>query len=274
VSLFVDSREFDSAYALVRAWRKRARAVRSQFLYRSVDCVYKDVLKNIPSDRDELRKSLRVQRIQGLSDAVDGYCIRAIPSRTVVKREDAEDVVVYVSAKNNLLYKVPEATLILQEFSPWTLDTLPYPPDAKTSDVISRKVSRREVVKVRKLRRRDRSVWRRRIVAAGLRMRDKGALVGKDRPEAVSDVAFESMRLEFGLGDSPAKSHWRKGILRLAKGGGIGMISRRREFVRSMTDLSFSAWKRWPVRVGDVVSVSVAKHLVSFQDRLGLRLGR
>ena len=235
--------------------------------------VYDDLLGYLPSDRKELRESLRMQRIRGLPDRVDGYVIRAIPKRRAIAREATDNTVVYVAVKDNLMRSPPKETLLLQKYSPWTLETLPYAPDPKTADVVSRKVSRREVIKVRRMRTQQRATWRREMIQAGVRLSPVGVRPIMADPETTPDLAFESMRLEFGLGGEPAKPHWRRAILWLAVRGGTGMIARKREFARAMTDPGYRAWERWPRRGPGFVSVAQAKRYVPFQKRLGLRVG-
>lgn len=270
----VDTAQFEEAYALVKQWQDRARAVRRQFLYRAAQGVHEDVLGFLPSDRKELRHSLKMQKIRGLPDSVDGYLIRSVPKGRAVAKSEVETTVIYVATKDHLMRAAPEATIILEEYSPWTLETLPYAPDTKTADVISRRVSPREVTRVRLMRNRDRPAWRRRMVKEGIKMAGAGLAPRPRGMEAIPDTAFESLRLEFGLGGEPSKPHWRKAILKLALRGGAGMIARKREFARAMTSLTFTSWQRWPRRTTGFVTVTEARKYVPFQKRLGLRVGR
>ena len=274
MTITVDPVQFKEAHALVKQWRERATAVRRQFLYRAVTGVYDDLLGYLPSDRKELRDSLQMQRIRGLPDSVDGYIIRSVPKRRAVAREDVDNTVIYVAVKDNLMRPAPKETLLLEKYSPWTMETLPYSPDPKTANVMSRKVSKREVIKVRRMRTQQRATWRREMIQAGVRLPPVGVRPLMTEPEPVPDTAFESMRLEFGLGGEPAKPHWRRAILWLAVRGGTGMIARKREFTRAMTDLEYRAWERWPKRGIGYVPVARAKRYVPFQKRLGLRVGR
>lgn len=269
-----DAGNFQEALQLVGQWKERARAVRKQFLFRAVGKVYSDVVGFMPADRKELRQSMRMQRIRGLSDNADGYLIRSVPKGAVVTRVEERAVVLYVARRAGLMIAVPEATSILEKYSPWTIDTLPYAPDPKTATVISRKVSPREVVKVRKLRKRDRRQWKKEMDAAGVKT---GPLSFQPRPNevgAIPDTAFESLRLEFGLGGEPSKPHWRRAILGLARRGGTGMIARKREFTRAMTDPSFQAWRMWPRKLSGFATVAEAKKYTPFQKRMGVRVVR
>jgi len=270
VIIKVDTSEFEKARALVKQWPKRSKAVRKQFLRRAVQGTFEDLTTLLPLG--SIKKSLDVRAIRGLPDGAEGYVIRSVPRGRAIPKQDNEVEVIYVAAKKKLMKAVPEETKLLEEYSPWTTDTLPYAPDNKTADVVSRRVSRREVVRVRKLRKKDKPEWRRRMVAAGIRF-DKSAFTPKPRlVQAVADVAFESLRLEFGLGGAPSKPHWRKSILKLAQRGRAGMIARKREFVKAMTDSTYRGWEVWLKPVGRYVTINEARRYVPFQKRLGIRV--
>lgn len=268
----VEVRGFQEVLALVGQWQKRARAVRRQFLHRVVQQVYDEVRDSIPAASGELRDALQVSRVKGLPDTESGYVVRAVPRGRKITEAESESTVIYVAARENLMRSVPDSTRVLEQFGPWTFDTIPYPPDPKTAEVISRRVSRREVVRVGKLRKRDRPVLERAMAKAGLRRRELERSEGARVVTAVPDVVLESLRLEFGLGGAPPKPHWRKAILRLASRGGAGMIAKKREFSRAMTDPAFTAWRQWPKRVTGTVTVAEARQYVPFQKRLGLRV--
>lgn len=259
---------------LSKEWRLRARAIERRFLKRAVDKVRDDLLEYLPSDRKELRDSFRIDRIRGLDDDESGYVIRSVSNPVRVVRNSKEDIVVYVAVKSNLMRPAPTAMTILADYSPWTLETLPYPPDPKTADIISRRVSRREVTKVTKARRRDLPAVRRLLKSAGIRMGDLRASTRAQGVLSMPDTAFESLRLEFGLGGVPSKPHWRKAILKLALRGGVGRIAKKKEFCRALLDPSFQRWRQWLLQKGRGVSSAQARKYVPFQKRLGLHVKR
>lgn len=270
----VHSSDLERTVKMTREWRQRARALQRRFLKRAVDKVFEDLLANIPSDRETLRDSLRVDRIRGLGRKVSGFSIHAATNPVRAVRGTSDSVVVYVAAKPHLMQQVPRATTLLAEFSPWTLDTLPYSPDPKTAEIISRRVSRREVDKVTRARKKDRAAVRKLMKEAGIRGHPVVVPSKEQGVFATPDVAFESLRLEFGLGDMPSKPHWRKSILKLALRGGIGRIAKKREFIYALTQPSYQRWRAWLKEKGRGISVAQARQYVPFQKRLGLRVGR
>lgn len=270
MKLTIDRVQFDNRRALVREWKARARAVRKQFLYRATMMVFDDLTKSIPSDHRDLKKSLGIARVTGLPDTVSAYLIRSVPRGFIIQEASASTTVLYVTPKTNLMQPIPKIVKILEEYSPWTTETLPVQPDPKIADITSRRVSERVVEKVRRLRERDRPAWRRKLNEAGVRDTRKEQVVrATRRMRATPDMAFESFRLEFGLGVG-ARPHWRPAILKLASRGGAGMIARKREFTRAMTDLGYMGWKIWPNPITTQATVPELKKYVPFQKKLGI----
>jgi len=268
-------RQNASVMALIGELPSRARAVRKMIPYAASRLVLTQVRQRVPRDARDLKKVLTVSRVAGLPDDQTAYVLHAVPRGKATRRSEDETTVLYVSAKANLLRRVPDSVRILEEHSPWTIDTLPYQPDGRTSVVISRRASPRVVAKVREARAKDRATWRRKMTEAGLREVRKDKRVQRNRAlKAIPDVAYDSLRLEFGMGGSRSKPHWRPAILQLASGGLAGMIRSNREISRTMTDPSYQGWRSWkPSDTGGVVSIMQAMSYVPFQHVLGINLG-
>jgi hypothetical protein len=259
---------------VVAEWSARARAVSRQFTYYAAQAVYDELQNRIPKEAKKLRKSLQLSRVQGLKDAETGFVIRSIPRGVQVAAADVPSTLIYVSAKKGFR-RIPKAVKILEEHSPWTVDLMPIQPDPKTANIVSRKVNPKAVEKVKRMRTRDRAVWRRKLNEAGLRETRKDTQLKVNRQmRAIPDVAFDSIRLEFGIGGIGSKPHWRPAILKLASGGGAGMIAKKQEFVRAMTSPSFQAWRNWPTKVSGRVSAMDLVRYVPFEKKLGLRIKR
>jgi hypothetical protein len=242
-------------------------------LYLAAREVFEEVKERIPNGYRPLKKSLEMALIHGLPDNTAGYVIRSVPKQRAIKKAAVDTTVLYVTARANSMRPVPKIVSILEEHSPWTADTLPIQPDPKVADVTSRRVSERVVDKVRKMRERDRMVWKRKFNEVGAREMRQGGLVKATRQmRAIPDTAFESVRLEFGLGGFGAHPHWRPSLIRLAVRGGAAMIARKRVFVRAMTDPDFRGWLSWPRPVTERAMVSELKRYVPFQKKLGVRV--
>lgn len=274
--LEIDTTEFELRRDLVKQWAARIRAIRRQFAYEVAEQVYEDLMKRLPRGSRELRRSLKVEPIMGLPREATGYAVHVRPVRRRITSAESERTVLYVTPKKRAMQPIPQATTILQEHSPWTLDTLPFQPPPGTATIVSRDVGPRVVHKVRQLRNRDKRVWRRKMNELGVREVKKVVTTSEGRQVvALPDVAFESIRLEFGIGlGGRAHPHWRPSIARLASRGGAGMIAKKRVFLRTMLWLGATRWRSWPTRLPGRVSVSEAKRLQRFQEKLGIRVQR
>lgn len=268
----IDSPTFKDGQRLVKDWQARARAVERQFLYRAAKKVYDEVRDALPGTAAPLRDSLCLARITGLQDNAYGYAIHSKARGQAIGQSDVSTTVLYVEPKSTAMKATPEAVKILIDYGPWTLETLPYQPGARDAVIISRQVSREAVTRVDRDRRKDRTKWKAAMDKAGIREVSKtGRLRLQQRTKALPDTEFESVRLEFGLGGMSVP-HWRPAITQLALRGGAGMIARKREFTRAMTDPNFTAWKKWPRNVAARVTVGEVRKYVPFQKKLGIRV--
>lgn len=264
-----------SVLALIGELPARAKVLQRMVPYYASQSALHSVRDRVPKGAADLKRSLRISRVAGLPENQHAFVVHAVPRGKTTKKAGEETTVLYVSAKKNLLRPVLRSVRILEEHSPWTVDSLPYQPDVRTSTVISRRANPRVVEKVRESRRRDRAVWRKKMADAGLREVRKDQRLRRNRAlKTIPDVAYDSLRLEFGLGGMPSKPHWRPAILKLASGGLAGMIRSNREISRTMTDPTYQAWSGWkPAEARGTVSILRAMQYVPFQNILGIRLG-
>lgn len=260
-----------NALKLTQEWPLRARAVRNRFLSLVVTEIYEDLLGNIPDDHSDLRGSLGISRITGLPDSAFGLVIHSRVKWSRLDKSSIDTCVLYVSAKSKLLQRVPPEIRVLEEFSPWTVDTLPFQPDAKVATVVSRKVRPSTVGRVRGERIRDRRKWVRQLNQLGIRETRKDKRLPERGVRAVSDLEFESVRLEFGLGGSKAVPHWRPAILQVNSRGGIGTITRRREFGKAFLSAGFGGWRPWLKAHYPRAAMRRVLRYRSFQKKLGIR---
>jgi hypothetical protein len=257
-------------------WPNRSRAIVQQFPSTVARAVLQGLEQSIPSEFSELRDSLEIVRIGGLPDSAAGVLVRARMKGQQIQPAEEPSTLIYVTAKSSLMVKVPKEIRLLEEHSPWTVDTLPFQPDKTRADVVFRKVNPRAVVQTRRLRRRDRPIWRRKMNELGMREVRKDLRLTRTRQmKGIPDRAFESIRLEFGLGGTAPTPHWRPTILKLALRGLAGMIRRQRQFSMTMTRPNYQAWKAWHSReVRKRVPIGEARKYTAFQKKLGIRAKR
>jgi hypothetical protein len=269
--------QFDDAGALkgarrfVGEWEKRVGAVREQLTYQAAKELEEEVRRRMPGGGAwrRYRQSLQTVKVTGTGPRESAYAVRVNPKARAVKRMDAPRTVLYVRPKGR--FPRPEIA-VLAEFSPWTLDTIPFTPSPASAVLISRRVRMDEVIEVARLRREEQSEWRKRLELAGYQAPRKKLLTVSRRLKAIPDVAFEAIRLEFGLGGGRLQSHWRPALRSIVSRGIVGII--RREKLGRALRSGFLGWKKWKPRPKHRISSREAQRFGGFVKRLGVRVKR
>lgn len=217
------------------------------------------------------RRSIRLTEVSG-TGGTGAFAIQSEAKAAGVKSIDPARVVIYVRPRKTRLVKVPRVVKLLQRHSPWTLETIPFLPTQKEARVVSRKVSLQEVEAVEAARRADESVWRRGLKECGVRdtRHRKQLAVSKAIGKHVPDVAFEALRLEFGMGGVDAAPHWKPAIRSLRSR--MRALPRRADVVKLLSDPSYTGYRRWVPRLRKIRSGD-AKKFVGFQTMLNITPG-
>lgn len=258
---------------LVKQWPKRAERLRKLVPYLAAKYVHEHILQNLPNKDDwsSYRSSLQVARVAGAPKGVSAYALRAATRTSRTKKAAVDLTILYVRPTSRLRRTRPEIE-ILRKFSPWTFQTLPFTPKRSEAILISRKVNKREVDKVTKARLKDRPLWHKALAKTGRRETRKDQRL--DIPKKVHtlpDVAFEALRLEFGLGGVKGQPHWRPAIQALISSGLRSMFAHDPKIIKLFKDPKFRDWKRWPPRVRHTVRMAEVKNYVPFQKKLYIR---
>ena len=260
--------------ALLRSWPQRTRKVRQQLTRLVADMALEDLRSRIPgrSAYRAYRDGLKVSAVEGLSDGEVAYAVHISPKETRLRKVDAQEVLLYVRPRRGRR-RVPDAVLVLEQFSPWTAGTIPFKPSRRDARLVSQRVSRRAVGRVAAERRRDRRRWEPLLRKAGVRRirRDKEeVLPGGLR--ALPAAALDAVRLEFGLGGGDSKAHWRPMLVALQRKGLRQLVRSNKELRRALLDPSFGGWRSWPSSAPSAIGVGEAAKLMAFQDKLGVRV--
>lgn len=249
-----------STLRMLKDWKKRARSYMDYNLYNLVDHVQEDVVSRLPGEAAELGKSMQMVRVTG---ATPSYLLRFQPVAQAVEKDEQNSVILEVVSKRPLI-EAPRREQILVDYSPWTLDTLPYTPSLRFATVVKRKVSEGAVRRVRKERKRDKS-WRQEMYRAGIRVpRVKKA----GSVKAVSDLRLQSVTLEFGLGGA-YKPHWRPAISKNMRRFSRS-VKKDRTARKILNDPNFKGWTKWPLPLAHKVSPAGLTPYQGFQKTLGI----
>jgi hypothetical protein len=260
------------AQKLGKQWKKRTRAVQRYMAHRLAEQAHEQLLEKIPNGERwaAYRTSLEVAEVEGLGDA-DAFVVRANPRSRTVRNVDEPDTLLYIRSRPRLRRPKPKVQ-VLEKYNPWTLQTLPFMPDRSEAQVVSRKVTKREVKRVEKLRIRDQKIWRKELQAVGVKV---PVVRPSQRKSAATlpDVAHEAFRLEFGIGQKP-EPHWRP-TLQKAMRQNVREMQRDPRIRAAMIRPSFTLWKSWgKIKAKNSVRVSEARKYVPFQRKLGIRVSK
>jgi hypothetical protein len=229
---------------LVSEWKDRTAAIKKKVARDAAEEYLEMVKKRIPSGNayKTYKDSLEVFQIGGNPL---GYGIRTNPKATGVKKIDLPVSVFFVQrARGATKKRASKAIKILEEFSPWTAETLPFMPKRTEAVVVIRKVRERDAKYIGNLRKRDRRQWEPRLSKAGVRVeRNKKKLFSKST-KAVPDVAMTGASLEFGYGSQKAVPHWRPALRELAALK-LKTVIRKESIRAALLDLNYKKWQQW-----------------------------
>jgi hypothetical protein len=146
-------------------------------------------------------------------------------------------------------------------------------PKRQDALVISRRVSKHEADRITKARMKDRPKWRHELNRYGHReiKKDRRLNISK-KVHALPDVAFEALRMEFGLGGVKPKPHWRPSIRKLIAIGFKSMLRRDPRLKQTFLRPGFQGWKHWPPKTKHKVRMAEARNYLPFQRKLGIRI--
>jgi hypothetical protein len=277
VKFFVKTdRKADATMDLVQQWSQRFPRLRSRFVFAIAEVVREALLERIPKGDEwaAYRDSLETVRVQGAPKNTTIFSLRSNPSSRRVRQEDVPRTVLYVRPRTSLARKSQKIE-ILAKFSPWTIQTLPFTPKKSEATVITRRVTPREVERVEKARKKDRIKWQKELSRHGVRvpMRDRKLQARTSVVEGIPDVAFEALRLEFGLGQVNARPHWRPALKELVMTGVKGLLRQDPELRRIVFKRGYSGWKK-AAHTRKRIRMSEARRYLEFQRRLGIRVSR
>lgn len=250
---------------------ERTQALVRDFSYLLAAKVKAELLEEVPRGREwkTYRKSLRLGRVDGLTADRGAFVVYSKAVRRTVREKDAAEVALYVRPRRRA--KVSEGVQVLARFSPWTIATLPFAPDAREAALVSRKVRKREVQRLTKLREHDRRYWEKELHRLRVPVADPKAMrrvFGKG-VATLPDLAFEALRIELGLSGRKDKPHWRP-VLKKVRGYVRGILLDKR-LQKTWQDPSFEAWQKGLGSQVRGMSLRRAKGYAAFQRALRVR---
>lgn len=191
-------------------YEKRSSMLQLVATKRIVDIFLEHLKGFIPDDMKTYKESLRVVKIVGLDEGIT-FAIVSDADKDNTEDLDLETTAVYIvnKSKSKLLN-------ILEEFSPWTLDTLPIGFNPKDAEIVYRNITKGEFLRLRDERRQTLFNIKDFLVRYG----GKEPSVNSARDimdiSAMPDLAFQVIRMELGLGVKRIP-HWSRALRELEK---------------------------------------------------------
>ena len=257
---------------LLMEWPDRSKALMRKVAHRSAESALVQIKEKIPKSDAwrSYRESLQLVEVKVDPSEGHAFMVRSNPDHRGVSNLDSRDTLLYVRGHRRLK-EIPPGVRILEKYSPWTLKTLPFTPKKTEGKIITRKVGKRIADKVTKRRLRDKHKWRSELSREGIR--PLPIRVEEVKATAVPDLAFEAVRLEFGVGQKPVP-HWRPAVMHSARQGYKALL-RDPNIKASMSKPNFTGWKRWgKIKLRQKIAEGAARKFTPFQKKLGLRVSR
>lgn len=248
------------ALRFVEQLEERFRETGRALAHQSAVYVLEEVLARLPPGT--YKDSLEVVAVGN-----DAFAVRAIPKARKVAEVDAEATVLYVRPRSRRMLRLHPEIGVLAIHSPWTMDTLPFFPNRRHAKVVSRSVRREEVEAVAEDRKKDQRVWKAELERLGVRPEVK--LVVPPKARVLPDVAFEALRIEFGLGGKKSRAHWRPALRALANQGVPGMLNRRSAAMKPVSSFRYATGL---LPVDGSITMNEAAGFQQFQKRLKVRI--
>lgn len=221
-----------AAVKFIATLDKRFQEMGRVLAYESARYVLEEVYRRLPPGA--YRESLElVEAGQGV------FAVHVRNKAKRVSQVDAGSTALYVRPKSPRVLRLHPEIGVLAQHSPWTMDTLPFFPSRRHAKVISREVRRSEIEHIIEDRKKDQGMWKVELERLGVRPKVK--LVIPPKARVLPDVAFEALRIEFGLAGKDSRSHWRPALRLLASQGIPRMLSPRSSVVEPVASFRYSA---------------------------------
>lgn len=256
-----------ATFKFIKELDKRADAFKRMFTYAVATDLLDLVKSKIPSTGQgaQLAKSLKV------SEGPNSVFAVSISSKSQnIKKTDAPVTLIYIKARR-IQDRVRQDIKILQDYSPWTIDTLPFWPDKKQALIIQRKVDKKIVDRIAKLRQDSSKEVKNKLIKLG--QKDTNSAISRKtidfrKAKAIPDVAFQMLTMEFGGGSQRGMHMWRNALNELIPGKIKNIAERYKKIKLAMSDSRDNTWRSWP-RVNDKIKSMELKSFIKFQKQLG-----
>jgi len=212
-------------------------------------------------EMEQYKDSLQLRALTGpvKKDEVS-YAIFSDPKEMEVAHLNEKEAVVYVEAK---LGKLSELSQLAIDYSPWTVDQLPRNLPGHEVRFVHRQVTEGEVDEIRERNLKTIQQYSAQFTRAGAKF-DKADEI--DQPATIPDLAFQAIRMEFGIGQKPVR-HWSYALHRFS-GRIKEMTTSPSIYGKHVEDPNFTGWRAPMGRVRKMTLQDFLSKCKEFQERV------
>ena len=194
---------------LHKEWPERIKAIVKEMAFESSEDMLANVKSLAPTGIHRYPDMLDIVDYGNIDDfEVFGVVPPEFTFRQLVVSMDIQRTALYIIPKVSKGLPVSDAAAFLAEYNPWTMMTLPWEPLTKEADIISRKVSLKEIKSVEYERNKYIREIKTELKNLGVSSFRENMKILR-REKLIKDLAFEILRREFGVEGEIGVAHWR-----------------------------------------------------------------
>lgn len=194
---------------LHREWPERIKAIVKEMAFESSEDMLGNIRALAPKDIPMYPDILDIVDYGEVDEfSVFGIIPPNFTFTQLVVSMDVQRTALYIIPKVSRGVPVSDAAAFLAEYNPWTMMSLPWEPKSKEADIVSRKVSLKEIKYVEYERNKYINEIKSELKSLGVNKFRENTTSLK-REKLIKDLAFEILRREFGVEGEIGIAHWR-----------------------------------------------------------------
>ena len=266
MTIGVNKKDLKVLKRYVKEFSERFKNTSSQLALEIAQDYYDNLQQFVPAKKEyaDYRKSLVLGRVTGDGSS---YAVYVEPKREKKSAVSSTSSIIIIKAKHPKK-RESRSIRILEKYSPWTQDTLPFTPTSSQAEVTIKKSTVKEVRDTSKKRNKDRQKWIRELRAVGVSKLSKQEPM-KAIPKQVSSGSLLALSLEFGLGGTKMVAHWRPAQRRVADS--VKRLKKDKRFIRAFGDPKFYDWKSWPEKISGKIDANAVKDFKDFEKKIKIK---
>lgn len=213
-----------------------------EFGKKMTSLIHKELLGRLEDIKgtDKYKKQLVIAEIRNSGDRTwFAIAARALPLKD--QKEESKTQILKVVKRFVIKDERDPIKEILEDYGPWTEESIPFVPSLRQAMVIVKDVSKETYQEILKKNEIDLPIYTK--LMSDFRINTQIRRDVKTKLRAVKDLDIQALQLEYRK-VSEGKPHWRPAI-KYAKTQGLRKLMTDRDLIRSMTESSFIKWKSY-----------------------------